>query len=358
MCARHAPWVTGLIVALSFSAVRGQVTDPTYDPETPARRGQAGMVFLGIGGSARADAMGGAFSSVQADPSSVFYNVAGMAGVPRGFAGYFNRTDWLADMTTDHVVLSYRSGTVTTGLSFVGMNYGRIRGTVIDLAVPDGYRLTGHLEPKAWAVGTFLALPLTDQFSFGIQVKYATQDFGAQSYWITTSGIQGYYTYTAADLRVATFAVDIGSQYNTGLRGITVAMAMQNFARPQKFVNGSFDLPLTYRIGVATDVVELVAGLPNQNHALRLCVDAVDARDALLDAAFGAEYEADLSSLAEGLSVALRGGRRAGDQEGTLSVGGGITVPIGRLRLGLDYAYCDYGPAFAASQWGLKLVLP
>jgi len=356
---RYAAWLMGLMVLAGFSSARGQgYAGLTYDPNTPGRRGQAGMTFLAIGGSARGEAMGGAFNSIQGDPSAIFYNVGAMASVPRGFSGYFGRTNWLADMTLNHVALAYRTRSVAVGLTFVSMDYGRIIGTVIQIPPTDGYLVTGRIEPEAWAAGIFASMSLTDRFAFGVHVKYAVQDFGAYPYWIATGSTTGDYTYTAADLRVTAFTVDLGSQYNTGFHDIMITMAMQNFARPKKFVNGNFDLPLVYRIGVEADVIELVAGLPNANHALRLCVDAVDARDALLDAAIGLEYAANLSVLKPGSGVALRVGRRAGDAEGRLSFGGGVSTVIGGVKLVIDYSYSDYGPEFNAHQWGLSVLMP
>jgi len=365
---RRAASLVGMTVALVVSSARGQggYAGTTYDPASPDRRGQAGFTFLAIGGSARAEAMGGAFNAVQGDPSSVFYDVAGMASIPTGVNGYFCRTNWLSDMVIDHVMLGYKLSTVAVGLTFVSMDYGKITGTIIDLTAPNGYVLTGTVKPGAWAIGTFLALPVTDRFSFGLHVKYAVQDFGAQPYWVfLPGGTAGNYTYTAAGLRVSSFAFDVGTQYNIGVRDIMITMALQNYARPKAFLdpdppyrNGTFELPLTYRVGVAADVIELVSGLPNPQHQLCLIVDAIDARDALLDAAVGVEYKANLSAAKDGLGVALRVGRRAGNQVGSLGFGGGISLPVAGVKLALDYSYGDYGDGFSAQQWGFSVRLP
>jgi len=262
-------------------------------------------------------------------------------------------------MVLDHVVLGYKLSNVAVGLTFVSMDYGKITGTVIDLDNPVGYVVTGTVKPDAWAMGTFLALPLTDRFSFGLHIKYAVQDFGAQPYWVFAGGgTAGDYTYTAAELRVSTIAFDLGTQYNVGVRDVMITMSLQNYAKPKKFVNSTFQLPLTYRVGIAADVIELVTGLPNPQHQLHLMVDAVDARDALLDAAIGLEYDANLSMVKEGLGVALRAGRRAGKQEGSLGYGGGISLPVGGVKLALDYSYGNYGDGFSAQQWGLTVGLP
>ena len=73
--------ITSVVITASSAFGQGIGDRNSYDPNSPQRLGQSGMTFLQGGGSARAEALGGAFTTVQGDPSSVFYNVAGMTSV-------------------------------------------------------------------------------------------------------------------------------------------------------------------------------------------------------------------------------------------------------------------------------------
>ncbi len=328
--------------------------DSTYNPGTPQWRGQAGLTFLQIGGSARAEGMGGAFSAVSGDPSTVFYNPAGMAAVD-GVAAYLGNSEWFADMSLNHFVLAVNTGMFTAGISYVDMDYGDIPGTIIADNVA-GYEKIGNLSPVAWAMGAFVAVQFTDRFAAGFHPKFAVQDFGANA--VFSYNRDETYMHYANDNRVSTFAIDLGTQYKTGLRNLTINMSLVNFAQSQRYVEQEFDLPLTYRVGFAAEVIELVAGYENPTNKVMLYVDGVDRRDVPLDAAVGVEYIADLSSTMPGFGAALRGGRRASsNQDASLSFGGGVTLPVGGLGLTVDYSYNDYGPELTASRFGLSIRL-
>jgi hypothetical protein len=95
--------VAAVVGLWTCDVVRGQEKG-SYDVSTPERRGQAGMTFLQIGGSARAEGMGGAFISVKGDPSVVFYSPAGMTSIGK-LSLYANRTTWAAGMSLNHFVV-------------------------------------------------------------------------------------------------------------------------------------------------------------------------------------------------------------------------------------------------------------
>ncbi len=349
-----------LIAPLALACAAGSVfaqpeLNEGYDPDTPGRRGQAGMTFLQVGASARAEGMGGAFSAVSGDPSAAFYNVAGMASIS-GTAAYVNITNWIAGMRMNHVVVAANTGMVTAGVTYLRMDYGDIVGTVI-ADNEQGFERIGNLDPSAWAAGVFVAVELTDRFSFGAQVKYAVQDLGSYSTYTFSSG--GSYLPGASDNRVGTLAGDLGTQYETGLRGIAINMSLQNFAAPQRYIETDFDLPLTYRIGVSADAFEMLTGNKISAQNLDIHVDGVDSRDVRLDAAIGVEYRYDLSQALEGTSLALRAGRRAArDQEGWLSAGFGLVTKLAETQISFDYSYNDYGLGMDANRYSLSVVMP
>lgn len=354
-------WVIGLAVLVVAGTVSAQTTVPgytgtNYDPPTPEWKGQAGMTFLQVGGSARAEGMGGAFNGIKGDPSAIFYNPAGMASL--GMASvYANRTSWLADMTVSHFAGAGKVGPIVMGATFVSMDYGDIPGAQIVSSTvdPRGYQSTGNLSPETWSAGVFGAVQMTDRFSTGVHVKYVVQDFSPSKIYSFAS--RNYLT-TENRNRVGAFAVDMGTQYVTGLRNIALNMSLQNFASPQQFVEVKFDLPVTYRVGLSAEMFQLVTGNEWAGNKLMVYADGMDQKDVSLDVAMGAEYMADLSQFAPGLAVGLRAGRRASRiQDGWMSFGGSVQFGMSSYAARFDYAYNDYGPGLSANRIGLSLTM-
>ena len=58
-----------LFASLMAHAQNSYIENGGFDPDTPERRGQAGLTWLQVGGSARAEGMGGLFTAVHGDPA-------------------------------------------------------------------------------------------------------------------------------------------------------------------------------------------------------------------------------------------------------------------------------------------------
>ena len=355
-------WVLVLLAA-SYSitpavSLDDYIQDGIYEPDAPQRRGQAGMNFLTLGGSARAEGMAGAFSFASGDLSSVFYNPAGTASIT-GVAAYANRASWNVDMAVNHFALAWDSPIVVVGLTFLAVDYGTIEGTVIADDPQLGYERTGPLDIGSWAIGLLVSKRLTDRFSVGAVVKYCVEDFGTSQVYSflradTPTG-RGYVD-EYRDNRVGVIAYDLGTQYKTGFRNLTLNMSLMHFAQTKTYVETAFDLPLTYRVGLSTELVEFFTGDELSAHKLLVSVDGVDRRDVDLDAAIGVEYSWDLSSTLPGLEVAIRGGRRAArSQDNWLSYGGGIGLDAGPMHVVVDYAFGDYSTDIQGHRLGLTI---
>jgi hypothetical protein len=358
-------YLRGVVVAALCSASTvfaqsgGYINNGVYDPATPERRGRAGMTFVQIGASARAEGMGGAFAGVRGDPATAFYNPAGIADITK-IAVSADHTKWVADMALEGIVAAGRVSVVSLAASFLSMDYGSFEGTRVVDNRPEGFEPIGMVTPIAWALGGIVAAKLTDRFNAGVQVKWLVQDIDETEVYTfrTPPGYTGESTHN----RVSTWAIDLGTQYYTGLRNLSVNMALQNFGGTQKFAevlpNSTFSLPLTYRVGVSSELMEMVTGDANGANKLFLSLEGVDRRNVSLDGAVGLEYAGDMSSFVPGLAVALRAGRRpARTQEGWMSFGGGLSVPLAGVNLGLDYSYNDYGPKLAVQRVGIKVNL-
>lgn len=370
-------WCALLVVAsaaFAAHAANPYIEDGGFDPDTPERRGQAGMTWLQVGGSARAEGMGGAHSAVRGEPLAIFYNPAGVADV-KGTAVAGTHSRYSIDLAMNHFAAMTSAWGVVFGASFASMDYGSIPHTRV--ADPDqggtiwGYEIIGDIEPTATAAGVFLASRLTDRFSVGVQAKYAIEDYGMSDVYSFTLAPQrdedgviigsgrGYLenddgTIQTRDNRVAAILWDLGTQYNTGLRGFTINMAFLNYGSAQEYVEGQFDPPLTYRVGFSFEAIEMITGYGTEENRFMIYGEGIENRDVLIDMAVGVEYLGDFDFV----DVGLRAGRRASrNQEGSWSFGGSLGLQLASFHARFDYSYSDYGPDITMQKLGVVLDL-
>jgi len=310
---------------------------PGYAAETKA--GTVGFKFLDIGVGARPLAMGETFVAIADDATSLFWNPAGIAQVEK-FEAIAAYTSWPADI---HL---YSGGVVynmpnfgAVGLSFTNLYSGEMNITSPEF--PDG---RGTFTAGDWAAGLTYARFLTDRFSFGATFKLIHEtlcDYG--------------------DYNVNGWAADIGTHYDTGYRSIRIGMSIMNFGPDMRYevdndqdgktsedkIDGqdndgdgltdedpeesALPLPLSFRVGLAMDVLDLEA---NRVTLLAELMHPSDNEERYL---FGAEYwYSDM--------LALRTGYKVNADEGGLTAGAGIKLISETLgSVSFDYAFTDFG---------------
>lgn len=297
--------------------------------------GQAGMTFLNVGGSARASAMADVFGFVKNDLSSVFYNPAGLASV-EGAAFYLNQTQWIADMSVSNVAVSYNAEKFGVfALTLQSMNYGDFNGTMIaDNAM--GYSEIDVGDVGALSVGLSYGAQMTDKFAIGGGVRLISQNLGQNDTYIADS-IED----SGKKNELSSFAVDFGTLYDTGIRSLQLSMSIRNYSKQQLYENEEFQLPQTYKIGIAANVFELFPlGVDGEENCLMLAVEGVDSHDRSEYVNAGLEYTLmDALDLRTGYSF-----QRAEDDAGGINAGAGLLLgkflPFsGRL----DVSYSDFG---------------
>jgi hypothetical protein len=292
--------------------------------------GTAGAQFLQIPVGARATAMGGAVVGHINDASALYWNPAGIVYVPSGslFAGY---TSWWASVDLSHAAFVYSVtdvGSFGVSATMLGMDPMAVTTEIM----PDG---TGEtFEAKDLMVGISYARKLTEDFSVGVTAKYIYQAIWRES----ASGI----------------AFDVGTQYRLGLGDLTLAMAMTNFGAdmqmdgqdldikydaeddlpnnrlsPGRLESEEFPLPLHFQVGLSMTVIDY------EEVGVLLAVDVTHPNDTRERVNLGTEVRV-LQNLF------LRGGYRINyDIEGG-TMGAGVRVPLGDLRVDFDYAYAIY----------------
>ncbi len=304
-----------------------------------AKVGTVGLKFLDIGVGGRALAMGEAYVAAANDASAIFWNPAGIAQLESGdvFMGY---TNWPADINLYSVAVVTKTSYGHIGGSFTILNTGLMNRT--DPYRNDGNGL-GTMAYEDWAAGLTYSRYLTDRFAFGTTFKLIREKL--------------------ADWDDTGWAVDFGTYYDTGYKSLRIGMAIMNFGPDMRFDiedvdgvavggavggvpdgrdndgDGEIDndteeaavpLPLTFRAGVAIDVMETASSKTTLSAELMHPSDNEERYN------FGGEY------LFNDM-LALRAGWKLNSDEGGFTAGAGFMVPLGGFEASFDYAYNDLG---------------
>lgn len=286
---------------------------------------QSGMQWLSIPVGARAAAMGGAYTAIANDASSIFWNPAGVA-LTNGGNFFLSQTKWIADINVNAGALTYDAGQWGFfSATFASVDWGVFHGTR-RAETSAGFEETGTFSPTDWAAGIGYARRVTDRFSIGGHLRYLHENLGSNLEGEIGAGTE----YTA---EMSLFAFDFGTIYYTGFKDLRLAMSLQNFSQEKKYRIDHFPLPLTFKFGVAMDMTSLLAA--ESPHSLTLSVDAIHPRDYTERLNFGLEY--GFKNI-----VFLRGGYKTNYDEEDFTVGGGLHYETGSLALGLDYGYLQF----------------
>lgn len=307
-------------------------------PTSAAQRGQATMTWIGIPASASDEAIGGVTSASDASATCAFTNPAGLGRIERASV-FLNHTSWLADMTINDLAVAYRVPNIGTfALSFRSMDYGDF--TFTKLADNGrGYDFVSD-DSAGTVAGTLIGLAygrkLTDKFSIGGQIKYASDKLGKMDTYDRASERLNYGQQAA----LTAYLFDFGTSYHTGWKSLTINMTIQNFGASQKASNGveEFTPPLTFKVGMSADALDLI-GMRNDLFGLTIRTEGTDPRDDRLGFNAGGELRLKATDIA---TVAVRGGYSRRDAGG-LTFGAGVGGALGPVRAQLDYAYSDWG---------------
>lgn len=330
------------VIGVSASGLYAQMPDEIERQ----RRAQTGMKFLSISTDARTAAMGGASTAREGSSISMFYNPAGMASLTDAVHASFGHVQWIGNY-------SYNAGSVAYspseglwgvfGISVMAAEYGDFIETIRTDETASGFRELGRFSPSVSAVGLGYARALSDRFSVGAHVKYASQSLGHSAMSVGNGNV------TRESNDVSTLAVDFGVLYRTGYQSLNFAMNVRNFSQELTYAQESFELPLTFNVGVSMDVLDF-SQVDSGMHSLLVAVDARRPRDFSEQLKVGTEYVfMDM--------LALRAGYVFPTDEQGINLGGGLTVTVGNIGLGADYAYTQFGLFGNVNRVSLQLSL-
>ena len=127
---------------------------------------------------------------------------------------------------------------------------------------------------------------------------------------------------------------DIGTIYFIGFRDLRLAFTLQHFGADQKIFDQKFKMPLIFRVGAADYIIN------KENFHILTAVDLVHPTDNNEWVNWGVEVGFIKA-------LAIRGGYRFNVDEGALSLGFGIKLPLfENTYSNIDYAYVSYGEIF------------
>ncbi len=290
------------------------------------------MKFLSVSPSARASALSGAATTVNMGAYSAFYNPATMAFIEGSYTATVGAVEWIADINHNSAAFVYKPADGkfgVIGVNAMSVDYGDILSTAL-ADNEDGYVELGTINPTAFAVGLSYANAITEQFSVGANFRYSYQNLGEVA--VSTDGNGNYATQSFS---AGTGLLDFGVLYKTGFESLNFGMALRNFSPEISYDDEKSELPLTFKIGISMDVLDLTDVDPD-NHSLLVSIDANRPRDYDEQLLFGMEY-----TFID--RFVLRAGYGFPKDEEQFSFGAGIKQPIGPLTLGIDYAYTQFG---------------
>lgn len=286
---------------------------------------QTGFQFLSVISDARSAALAGAVTTLDVGSSSLFFNPAGLAQLKSTFELTASDNKWIADIAHQTVSFAFspfkrRYGVF--GLSVQSVNYGDIQGTMV-WANEQGYIDTEMFSPTAYQIGVGYAQALSDMFSVGGQLKVVKQNLGSSLVELEDSLAVKVYKAQAT-------AFDFGTIFKTGYKSIAFGMSIRNFSNEIEYEEKSFQLPLTFTMGISMDVLELIDNRGMSNHLL-VSVDAAHPRSYPEYVNLGLEYK-----LLDILSV--RYGFMHNRDQRSSSFGFGIS----KFGATIDYSYTPF----------------
>ncbi len=323
-------WISVALIVIGGGQLHAQLVGSTAKPGEFKKVGGAGAQFLKIGIGAREVGMGGAASTVSSGLSAVHWNPAGVADI-EGISGMFATTRWIGDYTHNFigVALPIAEG-YAAEISVIHFSSGMIPVTTVVEDKGSG----AFYEVSDLAVNATVAGYLSENFSFGVTMKYISQAIGGMK----ASGIAFdvgtlYQLHKFNDLRFAFAVSNLGPelQYQGGELLITADLVPGLKHRPvdAMMVTNPYSLPLYVRSGISLDALHSV-----EDHSLRVAGEFITFSDTPEQFLVGAEYSwKDL--------VFLRGGYRFGHDQFGLAAGLGIKYDGGDMQGAIDYAFAQ-----------------
>ncbi len=268
--------------------------------------------FMDIGSGARPSGMGKAFVAISDDVNALHYNPAGLVqvqkfmflttytrlyvGVPGLAQGEISYVYPLSEYSTlaggwDHLIAdsssaSYRESIISLALAYSPTKYAKIE---------------------------------THEVNVGLKLKLLNKKYGENEY---TSANSAFANKTSAWGYTADISLLIKPIALTN--NLTIGLSAENLTQPDVSVNKEDIVPMLFRAGVSSKLLESVTG--NLEYDWRKSDYSINT---------GVEF-----SIKDPFEFAARGGYSIGNNKySNASVGFGVKLPMDSSQIGIDYAF-------------------
>ena len=302
---------------------------------------QSTMNFQLVSISPRASAMGEAFYAMSEGAESIFFNPAGIVESERTFDIKFYSTQWIADINYMAAAFSYKSELYgSVGLHILSVDYGTIHSTRLlypgeeDL-YPRGYKDLGNAENVgAYSLGLTYGKAISDKFFAGGSIRFVGQNLGQNE---MSAG-------SMEDNNASKLVFDAGVKYYTGIKSFRFGMAIRNFSSNIKREEVDEQLPLTFSMGAAIDLLDMIPMETDQ--VLTLAVDFLHSNNFSERMNMGLEYEFwDM--------IALRGGYQTNRDVASWSASVGLNASVAENDVAFNYSYSNIDIFDAVNRFSL-----
>jgi hypothetical protein len=336
MIKRTLPTISVLLLLLLVSyGAEGQIV----------KKAQVGFRFLENPVSAEVVGRGMIGVTTTLSANSIFWNPSQLGWVSSSVDLEVNHTQGIADINYNAAAAAIRLGNAgVIGLSVLTMDYGTFYGTRL-AANEQGYVETGTFSPTAYAVGVAFSQKVSDRFSYGVHLKYVSQNLG--SAWVAPTGA----SLTDPNLAISTrpyaqnaLAMDVGAYYDFLYNGIRFGATMQNISREIRYENEPFPMPFAVSFGATVEPFRFF--MENPKDVFILSFESRHPRDFNEKLKIGAEYHFFNTFIA-------RFGYATNYDERGLTAGLGVRYSLGDFPVHVDYAYQAFGVFGAAHYFSL-----
>ena len=311
------------ITILMLCSVRAQNLFPILGGQ---RAGTSIFTFLNIGVSARAVGMGESVVALNQDAASIYYNPAVIAQLDQTEIS-MSQIQWPADINYDYFCITRR---------ILGPHYLGLAGGILHMKPmmetteyhPEG---TGnYFTFQDRFIGVTYGAKMTDRFSFGLTLKHVSED------------LAGY--------GMSAVLMDMGTFYWTGYRSLRFCASLSHFGR-QVSPRGSYEKKiLDHNSGnEITENTDFEKFSPPTQFRVGTAMDPIDANNQRLTLSIQLNHPVDNAEyIVTGMEYSfmkmlfLRAGYKFNKNEENLTLGVGVTVPVGPFKVRADYGYANF----------------
>jgi hypothetical protein len=271
-----------------------------------AKVGTFGGQELKIGVSARATAMGSAFTGLADDATAVFWNPGGLVNV-KGNEVSINHVSWAADTNLSTAIMAFNPRSIPGTFAFSVRSFWMDPQLVRTAYSPEG---TGEtFDAGTTTFGLSYARFFTDKFSAGITLNYLHMGL--------------------AETAVNTGAMDFGIMYRIGIKDLKLGMTIQNLGSKFTFDERESKLPVAFKVGVSFNLFK------NEQQRLTPALEFQHPSDNIERANAGIEYALNNMFFA-------RAGYHINYDTDGLAYGFGAALPTGEgTAIQADYSAVD-----------------